>query len=183
MTLKESAQATTNEVRGWLEKRQQKFKEEAVKNVKGEMTYGEYIDSLSKRYDDVLHKIDVLYYLGVKIYDLYHKMDKERKSLKVTIKKNAAELGCLNDRIPNNHPQLLKFPIMPSNPKGLISYILADIPNYWAKRIWHSEHVKNLIFIILICLWANSIGLTEFIIRDNMALHEKMEQMKSQWRE
>jgi hypothetical protein len=49
LNLKESAQAVTNEVRGWLEKRQQKFKEEAVKNVKGEMTYGEYIDSLSKR--------------------------------------------------------------------------------------------------------------------------------------
>ncbi len=91
MTLKGSAQAATNEVRGWLEKRQQKFKEEAVKNVKGEMTYGEYIDSLSKRYDDVLHKIDVLYYFGVKICDLYHQKDKERKSLKVTIKKNAAD--------------------------------------------------------------------------------------------
>ncbi|MCR2007796.1 hypothetical protein NSB20_20275 [Bacteroides acidifaciens] len=49
-----------------MKKRQQKFKEEAVKNVKGEMTYDEYIDSLSERYDDVLHKIDVLYDLWVK---------------------------------------------------------------------------------------------------------------------
>ena len=61
------AQEAANEVRILLENRQKKFKEEAVKNVKGEMTYDEYIDSLSERYDDVLHKIDVLYDLWVKI--------------------------------------------------------------------------------------------------------------------
>ena len=176
------AQEAANEVRILLENRQKKFKEEAVKNVKGEMTYDEYIDSLSERYDDVLHKIDVLYDLWVKICKVYHQMNEERKIQKVTIEKIEAELGCLNDKIPNNHPQLLKFPIMPSTPKGLITYILADIPSYWAKRIWHSKHVKNLMLIILICLWAISIGVTGFIIRDNMALHVKMEQMELQWR-
>ena len=48
------AQVAANEVRILLENRQKKFKEEAVKNVKGEMTYDEYIDSLSERYEDVL---------------------------------------------------------------------------------------------------------------------------------
>ena len=161
------AQAAANEVKILLEKRQQKFKEEAVKNVKGEMTYDEYIDSLSERYDDVLHKIDVLYDLWVKICKVYHQMNEERKSLKVTIEKFENELECINDKIPNNHPQLLEFPIMPSTPKGLITYLMADIPSYWTKRIWHSKHVKNLMLIILICLWANSIGVTGFIIRDN----------------
>ena len=176
------AQVAANEVRILLENRQKKFKEEAVKNVKGEMTYDEYIDSLSERYEDVLHKIDVLYDLWVKICKVYHQMNEERKSLKVTIEKFENELECLNDKIPNNHPQLLKFPVMPNTPKGLISYILADIPSYWAKRIWHSKHVKNLIIIILICLWAISIGLTGFIIRDNMALHEKLEKKELTWR-
>ena len=176
------AQAAANEVRILLEKRQQKFKEEAVKNVKGEMTYDEYIDSLSERYDDVLHKIDVLYDLWVKICKVYHQMNEERKSLKVTIEKFENELECINDKIPNNHPKLLKFPIMPSTPKGLITYLLADIPSYWTKRIWHSKHVKNLILIILICLWAIFIGVTGFIIRDNLALYEKMEQMELEWR-
>ena len=176
------AQAAANEVRILLENRQKKFKEETVKNVKGEMTYDEYIDSLSERYDDVLHKIDVLYDLWVKICKVYHQMNEERKSLKVTIEKIESELGCLNDKIPNNHPQLLKFPVMPNTPKGLISYILADIPSYCVKRIWHSKHVKKLTFIILLCLWAITIGLTGFIIRDNMALHEKMKQIELQWR-
>lgn len=78
--------------------------------------------------DDVLHKIDVLYDLCVKICKVYHQINEERKSLKVTIENIESELGCLNDKIPNNHPQLLKFPVMPNTPKGLISYILADIP-------------------------------------------------------
>ena len=176
------AQAAANEVRILLENRQKKFKEEAVKNVKGEMTYDEYIDSLSERYNDVLHKIDVLYDLWVKICKVYHQMNEERKSLKVTIDKFENELECINDKIPNNHPQLLEFPIMPNTPKGLISYILVDIPSYWTKRIWHSKHVKNLILIILICLWAISIGVTGFIIRDNMAMHERMQLMEFQWR-
>ena len=176
------AQVAANEVRILLENRQKKFKEEAVKNVKGEMTYDEYIDSLSERYDDVLHKIDVLYDLWVKICKVYHQMNEERKSLKVTIEKFENELECINDKIPNNHPKLLKFPIMPSTPKGLITYLLADIPSYWTKRIWHSKHVKNLILIILICLWAIFIGVTGFIIRDNLALYEKMEQMELEWR-
>ena len=176
------AQVAANEVRILLENRQKKFKEEAVKNVKGEMTYDEYIDSLSERYEDVLHKIDVLYDLWVKICKVYHQMNEERKSLKVTIEKFENELECLNDKIPNNHPQLLKFPVMPNTPKGLISYILADIPSYWTKRIWHSKHVKNLIIIILICLWVISIGLTGFIIRDNVALHEQIQLMELQWR-
>ena len=176
------AQVAANEVRILLEDRQKKFKEEAVKNVKGEMTYDEYIDSLSERYDDVLHKIDVLYDLWVKICKVYHQMNEERKSLKVTIEKFENELECINDKIPNNHPKLLKFPIMPSTPKGLITYLLADIPSYWTKRIWHSKHVKNLILIILICLWAIFIGVTGFIIRDNLALYEKMEQMELEWR-
>ena len=176
------AQEAANEVRILLENRQKKFKEEAVKNVKGEMTYDEYIDSLSERYDDVLHKIDVLYDLWVKICKVYHQMNEERKSLKVTIEKFENELECINDKIPNNHPQVLEFPIIPSTPKGLITYILADIPSYWTKRIWHSKHVKNLILIILICLWAISIGVTGFIIRDNMALHERMQLIELQWR-
>ena len=37
-------------------------------------------------------------------------------------------------------------------------------------------------FIILIYLWAISIGVTGFIIRDNIALHEKFEQIELQWR-
>ena len=176
------AQVAANEVRILLEDRQKKFKEEAVKNVKGAMTYDEYIDCLSERYDDVLHKIDVLYDLWVKICKVYHQMNEERKSLKVTIEKFENELECINDKIPNNHPQVLEFPIIPSTPKGLITYILADIPSYWTKRIWHSKHVKNLILIILICLWAIFIGVTGFIIRDNMAMHEKMEQMELEWR-
>ena len=176
------AQAAANEVRILLEKRQRKFKEEAVKNAKGEMTYDEYIDSLSERYDDVLHKIKGLHDLWVKICNIYLLMNKERESLKVIIEKIETELSTINEKIRNRHPQQQIFPIMPNTPKGLISYILVEIPCYCVKRIWHSKHLRNLILIILICLWTISIGVTGFIIRDNVALHERMQLMELQWR-
>ena len=84
--------------------------------------------------------------------------------------------------IQNSLQRPYEFPVMPNTPKGLITYILADIPSYWTKRIWHSKHIRNLILIMLICLWALSIGLTGFILRDNVALYEKMEQMELEWR-
>ena len=91
-------------------------------------------------------------------------------------------MTAINEHIQNSLQQPYEFPIMPSTPKGLITYLMAYIPSYWAKRIWHSKHVKNLILIILICLWAIFIGLTGFIIRDNMALHEKLEKKELTWR-
>ena len=36
--------------------------------------------------------------------------------------------------------------------------------------------------IILICLWAISIGVTGFIIRNNGALHEQIQLIELQWR-
>ncbi|WP_257421728.1 hypothetical protein [Bacteroides acidifaciens] len=109
-------------------------------------------------------------------------MNEERKSLKVTIEKIEAELRTINEKVSNRHPLQQKSPIMPNNPKGLITYLLADIPSYWTKRICHSKHIKKLILIILICLWAISIGLTGFIVRDNVALHERMQLIELQWR-
>ena len=60
------AQAAANEVRILLENRQKKFKEEAVKNVKGEMTYDEYIDTVLENYnkDKKLTESETAYLVG-----------------------------------------------------------------------------------------------------------------------
>ena len=173
------AQATANEIRILLEKRQQKFKEEEEKRkAKTE----EYENSVSESYDDITNKLKRLAEYWDKVYHNFYHANKEQEKQKTAIEKIEAQLTAINDYIQNRLQQPYEFPVMPNTPKGLISYILADIPSYWAKRIWHSKHVKNLILIILICLWTISIGLTGFIIRDNMALHEQMRLMELQWR-
>lgn len=173
------AQAAANEVRILLEKRQQKFKEEEEQR-KAETE--EYQNSVSEGYDDIINKLKKLSEYWDKVYLNFYHANKEREKQNTAIEKIEAQLTAINDYIQNSLQQPYEFPVMPNTPKGLISYILADIPSYWAKRIWHSKHVKNLMIIILICLWAISIGLTGFILRDNMALHEKMEQTGLQWR-
>ena len=173
------AQAAANEVRILLEKRQQKFKEEEEKR-KAETE--EYQNSVSEGYDDIINKLKKLSEYWDKVYHNFYHANKEQEKQKTAIENIEKQLTAINGFIQNSLQKPYEFPVMPNTPKGLISYILADIPSYWAKRIWHSKHVKNLILIILICLWAIFIGVTGFIIRDNMAMHEKMEQMELEWR-
>ena len=173
------AQAAANEVRILLEKRQQKFKEEEEKRkAKTE----EYENSVSEGYDDITNKLKRLAEYWDKVYHNFYQANKEQEKRKTAIEKMEIQLTAINDYIQNSLQQPFEFPMMPHTPKGLISYILFEIPGYWGKRIWHSKHIKNLILIILVCLWAISIGVTGFIIRDNMALHERMQLMELQWR-
>ena len=173
------AQAAANEVRILLEKRQQKFKEEE-KQRKAETE--EYQNSVSEGYDDIINKLKKLSEYWDKVYHNFYHANKEQEKQKTAIENIEEQLTAINGFIQNSLQKPYEFPVMPNTPKGLISYILADIPSYWAKRIWHSIHIKNLILIILICLWAISIGVTGFIIRDNMALYERMQLMELQWR-
>ena len=173
------AQAAANEVRILLEKRQQKFKEEEEQR-KAETE--EYQNSVSEGYDDIINKLKKLSEYWDKVYHNFYHANKVQEKQKTAIEKIESQLTAINDYIQNSLQQPYEFPVMPHTPKGLISYILVDIPCYCVKRIWHSKHVKNLIIIILICLWAISIGVTGFIIRDNLALYEKMEQKELQWR-
>ena len=173
------AQAAANEVRILLEKRQQKFKEEEEKRkAKTE----EYENSVSESYDDIINKLKRLSEYWDKVYHNFYQANKEQEKRKTAIEKMKIQLTAINDYIQNSLQQPFEFPMMPHTPKGLISYILVEIPSYWGKRIWHSKHTKNLILIILVCLWAISIGVTGFIIRDNMALYEQMQLMELQWR-
>lgn len=173
------AQAAANEVRILLENRQKKFKEEEEQR-KAETE--EYQNSVSEGYDDIINKLKKLSEYWDKVYHNFYHANKEQEKQKTAIENIEEQLTAINGFIQNSLQQPYEFPVMPNTPKGLISYILADIPSYWAKRIWHSKHVKNLMLIILICLWAISIGVTGFIIRDNMALHERMQLIELQWR-
>lgn len=173
------AQAAANEVRILLEKRQQKFKEEEEKR-KAETE--EHENSVSEGYDDIINKLKKLSEYWDKVYHNFYHANKEQEKQKTAIEKIESQLTAINNYIQNSLHQPYEFPMMPHTPKGLISYILVDIPCYCIKRIWHSKHIRNLILIILICLWGILIGLTGFIIRDNIALHEKFEQIELQWR-
>ena len=173
------AQAAANEVRILLENRQKKFKEEEEKR-KAETE--EHENSVSEGYDDIINKLKKLSEYWDRVYHNFYHANKEQEKQKTAIENIEEQLTAINGFIQNSLQQPYEFPVMPNTPKGLISYILADIPSYWAKRIWHSKHIKNLILIILICLWTISIGVTGFIIRDNVALHERMQLIELQWR-
>ena len=173
------AQAAANEVRILLENRQKKFKEEEEQR-KAETE--EYQHSISESYEDIINKLKRLAEYWDKVYHNFYYANNEQEKQKTAIENIEAQLTVINDYIQNTLQQHYDFPVMPHTPKGLISYILVDIPCYCIKRIWHSKHIRNLLLVILICLWAISMGLTGFIIRDNIALHERMQLIELQWR-
>lgn len=61
-------------------------------------------------------------------------------------------------------------PSMPKTLKEVPSFLLCTILWYWIRRIWYSRHVRQFIFILILCSWALSIGLTLFLARDNAGL-------------
>ena len=125
------AQAAANEVRILLEKRQQKFKEEEEKRkAKTE----ECETSVSESYDDITNKLKRLAEYWDKVYHNFYQANKEQEKRKTAIEKIESQLTAINDYIQNSLQQPYEFPMMPHTPKGLISYILVEIPSYWGKR-------------------------------------------------
>lgn len=62
---------------------------------------------------------------------------------------------------------------MPKSLKDVPSFLLRTIPWYWIRRIWYSRHVRLFAFILMLCSWALSIGLTLFLARDNANMYEE----------
>ena len=126
------AQAAANEVRILLENRQKKFKEEEEQR-KAETE--EYQKSVSEGYDDIINKLKKLSEYWDKVYHNFYHANKEQEKQKTAIEKIEVQLTAINDYIQNSLHQPYEFPIIPNTPKGLILYILADIPCYCVKRI------------------------------------------------
>lgn len=62
---------------------------------------------------------------------------------------------------------------MPKSLKDVPSFLLRTIPWYWIRRIWYFRHVRLFAFILMLCSWALSIGLTLFLARDNANMYEE----------
>ena len=124
------AQTAANEVRILLEDRQKKFKEEEEQR-KAETE--EYQNSVSEGHDDIINKLKKLSEYWDKAYHNFYHANKVQEKQKTAIEKIESQLTAINDYIQNSLQQPYEFPVMPHTPKGLISYILVDIPCYCVK--------------------------------------------------
>ena len=131
------------------------------------------METLSERSDIVLYRCEGLlniiekeWVLAFSLNNRYKKSDECFKIIGKTL-----DSICIKLNVQTNIG--VKQPPMPKSLKDVPSFLLRTIPWYWIRRIWYSRHVRLFAFILMLCSWALSIGLTLFLARDNANMHEE----------
>ncbi len=152
----------------------QKQREEKDKNDKEKfgITQDEYMASLSERYDIVLSRCEGLLNIIEKERALASSLNDRYKKSDECIKIIGSTLDSICTKLDVQTNVDVKQPPMPKTLKEVPSFLLCTIPWYWIRRIWYSRHVRQFAFILMLCSWALSIGLTLFLARDNADLQK-----------
>ena len=167
------ASAAKSAVENLLNDRQ-KQREEKDKNDKEKfgITQDEYMASLSERYDIVLSRCEGLLNIIEKERALASSLNDRYKKSDECIKIIGSTLDSICTKLDVQTNVDVKQPPMPKTLKKVPSFLLCTIPWYWIRRIWYSRHVRQFAFILMLCSWALSIGLTLFLARDNADLQK-----------
>lgn len=167
------ASAAKSAVENLLNDRQ-KQREEKDKNDKEKfgITQDEYMASLSERYDIVLSRCEGLLNIIEKERALASSLNDRYKKSDECIKIIGSTLDSICTKLDVQTNVDVKQPPMPKTLKEVPSFLLCTIPRYWIRRIWYSRHVRQFAFILMLCSWALSIGLTLFLARDNADLQK-----------
>ena len=168
------ASAAKSAVENLLDDRQ-KQREEKDKNDKEKfgITQDEYMGTLSERYEIILSRCEGLLNIIEKERALAFSLNDRYKKSDDCIKIIGNTLDSICEKLGVQANVDVKQPPMPKTLKEVPSFLLCTIPWYWIRRIWHSRHVRQFAFILMLCSWALSIGLTLFLARDNASLRKE----------
>ena len=126
--------------------------------------------TLSERYDIVLSRCEGLLNIIEKERALAFSLNDRYKKSDDCIKIIGNTLDFICKKMGVKAKVGVTQPSMPKTLKEVPSFLLCTILWYWIRRIWYSRHVRQFIFILILCSWALSIGLTLFLARDNAGL-------------
>ena len=167
------ASAAKSAVENLLNDRQKQREEKDINDKeKFGITQNEYMASLSERYDIVLSRCEGLLNIIEKERALASSLNDRYKKSDECIKIIGSTLDSICTKLDVQTNVDVKQPPMPKTLKEVPSFLLCTIPWYWIRRIWYSRHVRQFAFILMLCSWALSIGLTLFLARDNADLQK-----------
>ena len=167
------ASAAKSAVENLLNDRQKQREEKDINDKeKFGITQDEYMASLSERYDIVLSRCEGLLNIIEKERALASSLNDRYKKSDECIKIIGSTLDSICTKLDVQTNVDVKQPPMPKTLKEVPSFLLCTIPWYWIRRIWYSRHVRQFAFILMLCSWALSIGLTLFLARDNADLQK-----------
>lgn len=172
----EIATAARKAVKELLEQRQQKFEqEEQDAKARGALTPQECYAKLSADYADVLQKCII-------VCDTYKYIGETTRRQEVLSREVEAKLDALIGMQGVQAAGVTKttFPPRPKRFKDVFAYMLKDVPLYCLYRTYRSHHVRQFLWICLLCIGLLSVGMTCFIAYDNVILRKEIQRYSRQ---
>lgn len=162
------ATAARNAVKELLEQRQLKFEqEEQEAKIQGALTPQECYAKLSADYADVLQKCII-------VCDTYKYIGEVSKRQEARSREVEAKLDVLIARQDIQAKGIKRFPPRPKRFKDMFAYLFKDILLYCLYRAYHSRHVRQFVWVCLLCIWLLSVGLACFIAHDNAMMRKEI---------
>lgn len=172
----EIATAARNAVKELLEQRQRRFEqEEQEAKARGLLTPQECYAKLSADYADVLQKCII-------VCDTYKYIEEAARRQETRSRKLEAKLDALIGMQGVQAAGVTKttFPPRPKRFKDVFAYMLKDVPLYCLYRTYRSHHVRQFLWICLLCIGLLSVGMTCFIAYDNVILRKEIQRHSRQ---
>lgn len=175
---KRIATVARNAVKELLEERQRGFeREEEEDRAQGKLTPQECYARMAADYADALEKYKLLCDAFGRTVKLTDFLNKTRDSYDTRVRLMDTKLDTVIERL-EIHVAMAKRPVFPTCPKRLRNvpaFVFKHIPLYCLRRAYRSHHMRQFVWICLLCLWLLSVGITCFIAHDNTMLRKEIQ--------
>ena len=175
---KRIATVARNAVKELLEERQCGFeREEEEDRAQGKLTPQECYARMAADYADALEKYKLLCDAFGRTVKLTDFLNKTRDSYDTRVRLLDTKLDTVIERL-EIHVAMAKRPVFPPCPKRLRNvpaFVFKHIPLYCLRRAYRSHHMRQCVWICLLCLWLLSVGITCFIAHDNTMLRKEIQ--------
>ena len=175
---KRIATVARNAVKELLEERQCGFeREEEEDRAQGKPTPQECYARMAADYADALEKYKLLCDAFGRTVKLTDFLNKTRDSYDTRVRLLDTKLDTVIERL-EIHVAMAKRPVFPPCPKRLRNvpaFVFKHIPLYCLRRAYRFHHMRQFVWICLLCLWLLSVGITCFIAHDNTMLRKEIQ--------
>ena len=179
---KRIATVARNAVKELLEERQRGFeREEEEDRAQGKLTPQECYARMAADFAEALEKYKLVCDAFRHIIKLSERLNETRESYDTHIRLLDAKQDVVIEML-GVHAAAAKKPAFPARPrrfKDIPVFVFKDVPLYCLRRAYRSRHMRQFVWICLLCLWLLSVGITCFIAHDNAVLRKENGRMRS----
>lgn len=179
---KRIATVARNAVKELLEERQRGFeREEEEDRAQGKLTPQECYARMAADFAEALEKYKLVCDAFRHIIKLSERLNETRESYDTHIRLLDTKQDVVIEML-GVHAAAAKKPAFPARPrrfKDIPVFVFKDVPLYCLRRAYRSRHMRQFVWICLLCLWLLSVGITCFIAHDNAVLRKENGRMRS----